>query len=154
MNVTLREMNESEFKTYSKFSFENFLQETTKSSGKSALELRDLLGGPPNSRSESDLWMVISADDHDAGFLWVKIESEASKAIGYDIYLNPEFRSRGVGREVLTRYCVDLKNRGIDKVEMCVYKENKIARNLYASMGFSEVSFDAERNQIYLELTI
>jgi ribosomal protein S18 acetylase RimI-like enzyme len=54
--------------------------------------------------------------------------------------IDPEFRGRGIGRDALGRFCVSLRDRGCDRVELQVAVENDLALGLYTSTGFRPVS--------------
>jgi ribosomal protein S18 acetylase RimI-like enzyme len=68
--------------------------------------------------------------------------------------LEPQFRSQGIGRKVMTECGKKLNTLGIESVEICVFEHNEIARRLYASLGFREKKFDDQRRQFTLSLNI
>jgi hypothetical protein len=49
-SISLQKMNPSEFKEYSRFSFENYILETSKSSGVDIQTLKQKVGGPPKEK--------------------------------------------------------------------------------------------------------
>jgi ribosomal protein S18 acetylase RimI-like enzyme len=57
-----------------------------------------------------------------------------------DIYVAPEHRSRGVGRELVRRCREWAAERGADGVSLQVAAGNERARELYRELGFREVS--------------
>ncbi len=57
-----------------------------------------------------------------------------------DIYVMPEHRSRGVGRELVRRCHEWADQRGADGVSLQVAAANERARKLYQELGFREVS--------------
>lgn len=57
-----------------------------------------------------------------------------------DIYVAPEHRSRGVGRELVRRCREWADERGADGVSLQVAAANERARKLYRELGFREVS--------------
>lgn len=152
--IKLREPSEIEFKKIAQFSFENFVIESAKSSGKTVEELKSYLGNTSNQIYENDIWRVIESNTQQIGFLWVKLDPKKMTAFGYDIYLDPEFRSKGVGRIVMNKIGEEIKKRGYSSVTICVFEENKIARALYASIGFHEIKFDESRRQYHLQINL
>jgi ribosomal protein S18 acetylase RimI-like enzyme len=84
------------------------------------------------------------------GFVWFETRVDESTAFGWDIYLEPEFRSQGVGRHVLQLCAEMLFLKGIRTVKLCVYEHNQVARSLYQSLGFEVEKFDQERRQYTL----
>jgi ribosomal protein S18 acetylase RimI-like enzyme len=57
-----------------------------------------------------------------------------------DIYVVPEHRSRGVGRELVRRCREWARDNGADGVSLQVAAANERARSLYRKLGFREVS--------------
>lgn len=57
-----------------------------------------------------------------------------------DIYVLPEHRSQGVGRELVRRCHEWAEERGADGVSLQVAVANERARKLYRELGFREVS--------------
>lgn len=150
--ILLRKPDSDEFKEIAKFSFENFVAETAKASGQSTDKLKANLGSPPSKIHQNDIWYVIECMKQQAGFLWIQLDPHKKEAFGYDIYLNPTYRSKGIGRIVMQKCKVELKNLGYNSVSICVFEENKIARNLYETLGFKSTKFDESRKQLTLTL--
>jgi ribosomal-protein-alanine N-acetyltransferase len=55
-----------------------------------------------------------------------------------NIAVDPEFRGKGIGRELAETVIEYLKSKKIRKVILEVRTSNIVAKNLYASMGFLE----------------
>lgn len=66
--ISLQKMTLEEFKEFSQFSYENFLAETTRSSGKSIQELKDRYGEAPSTIRENDLWLIMKMKNQNIGF--------------------------------------------------------------------------------------
>lgn len=154
MSLQLRTPTPEEFLKVAEFSFENFVNETAKSTGEQPSALKDKLGGPPTKIWNDDTWYLIEDNGTQLGFVWVQLKTESKTAFGYDIYLEPQFRSQGIGRKVMTECGKKLNALGIESVEICVFENNEIARRLYASLGFQEKKFDEQRKQFTLSLNI
>ncbi len=152
--IIVREPSHEEFLQVSQISFENFVNETAKSTGQSPLVLKEKLGGSPTKIWDDDLWLLIEKDKKQVGFIWVQLKPQEKSSFGYDIYLEPEFRSRGIGRHVMGLCGQKLKKLGIDSVEICVFEHNTVARKLYESLGFMIKKFDEERRQFTLTLNL
>lgn len=152
--IIVRETSLDEFERFSKFSFENFANEMAKSMGKPVSDVVSDLGGPPAEISSEDVWLTILNCKVPIGFIWLRLTDKTGEAFGYDIYLEPEFRSQGIGRLAMMKSQETLKLRGIQRVRICVFAHNHIARALYASLGFREVMFDSGRNQHHLEIVL
>lgn len=153
-NISLKTPTPEEFQYVANFSFENFVTETARSSGQSLSELKNKLGGPPSKPGPHDIWYVVLLELKQIGFIWIKMNPESKTAFGYDIYLDPKYRSQGVGRQVMQLCGQELKNKNLKSVSICVFHHNEIARALYSSLGFREIKFDEERKQYTLLLDL
>lgn len=147
-------MTFEEFENYGRFSFENFVLESAKSASESVEILRSKLGGPPSTIHKNDIWLTVHHLNQAIGFIWIQTFPEKREALGYDIYLDEKFRSKGFGRDVMLRCGELLKKSGFNKVKICVYEHNKIAQSLYSSLGFIEEKLDSKRGQHYLVLDL
>jgi len=152
--VELRIMNQEEFEQWSQFSFQNFVHESAKAAGQDPDLFKAELGGPPTEVGKNDLWLVVRRNGAHFGFLWIQLQPDKKTAFGYDIYINEEFRSKGIGREAMLKCRDYLRGLDISRVEVCVYQHNHIARRLYSSIGFNEIAFDSSRGQYTLEMKI
>lgn len=54
----------------------------------------------------------------------------------HDIFVDPEFRGRGVGRLLLEAALAFLKERGVPRVVLTTAEGNDAARRLFAHAGF------------------
>jgi ribosomal protein S18 acetylase RimI-like enzyme len=156
--ITISEMNNNELKYYQEFSYHNFLSETANSSGKSIEEIKSLNESSAKNLEEKiekiNLWLIVKSNNQNVGYVWIQISPSKNEAFGYDIFLEEEFRSKGIGREVMLKCSVMLKTvYHIENIKICVFQSNVIARSLYASLGFQEISFDSDRKQYTLQLT-
>ncbi len=50
--------------------------------------------------------------------------------------LLPEYRGRGIGRQLLTATIDSARRRGLERIELSVFNSNARARRLYESVGF------------------
>jgi len=53
-----------------------------------------------------------------------------------DIAVDPDYRQRGIGRELLSHGIASLAAHGADRVKLEVRRSNEAARSLYAEFGF------------------
>lgn len=152
--MELRTPTTAEFLEIAKFSFDNFVNETAISTGDSVEVLKEKLGGPPLEIGEQSLWYTVNYLNERVGFIWIELDKPNKTAFGYDIYLEPMYRSRGIGRRVMELCGLELKNHCIRSVKICVYHHNQIARSLYSSLGFIIEKYDEERKQYTLKLDL
>ncbi len=154
VEIELKEMTPTEFAMYAEFSFRNFVTEVAKSSGKPVDEALRSVKDVPGQPTVNDIWRVICFSQKPIGFIWIHLLSKQDEAFGYDIYLDEGHRSRGIGRTVMETCRKLLKEKGIRRVEICVFQNNLAARSLYASLGFKEKSYDESKKQFRLETEI
>jgi len=55
-----------------------------------------------------------------------------------DLYVDPSFRSRGIGKALLKRCLAELESLGVSHVRLNVWSENHRAMRLYKESGFRE----------------
>jgi hypothetical protein len=79
--VKLRIMSPKEFGHYSRFSFENFVSESAKSTKQEVETLRANLGGPPKRMLENDIWFVVNYANQGIGYIWIKLFPENKKRL-------------------------------------------------------------------------
>jgi len=94
----------------------------------------------PN-RSLEDIVLAWDAD-RPIGYCWTKIDHGEDKAVGggkgriYMLGVDPDYRGKEEGKQVLAAGLSHLKSKGIRIVELTVDSENKVACALYRSTGF------------------
>lgn len=153
--ILIEKMTSEEFDKYSALSFENYISALAVSSGKEKdilrIEMRHVVPPVP---ADNDLWLILKNEDQEVGFIWLQVRPEKKEAFGFDIFLWEKFRSQRFGREVMQRSGKLLHGYDVETVKICVFEENKIARNLYASLGFRETSYHESSKQFTLEITL
>jgi len=94
----------------------------------------------PNS-SPDDIFLIFDLDKP-VGYCWTRIEFRKKKAAGeesgriYMLGVDPDYRGRGLGRQLLLVGLSYLKSKGLRVAVLTVDSENKAARILYNSVGF------------------
>jgi GNAT superfamily N-acetyltransferase len=87
------------------------------------------------------------AEDTDSGkrigHLWFaarELEHGPTVAWLYDIYVEEEDRGRGIGQAMLRLIESEARSVGLRRIELNVFGDNEPAKQLYASMGYIEIS--------------
>jgi len=94
----------------------------------------------PNS-SRDDISLILDSDKA-VGYCWTRAESGKDIAPGdrigriYMLGVDPDYRGRGLGRQLLLAGLSSLKSRRFRVAVLTVDGENKAARVLYTSVGF------------------
>ena len=57
----------------------------------------------------------------------------------HNMAVHPDFRGRGIGRELMTAVESMCHEKGIHRIQLEVREDNEIARHLYLSSGFESV---------------
>ena len=76
------------------------------------------------------------------GYCWTgitckgEVTPDEEKGRVFMLGVDPCYRGRGVGKQVLLAGLSHLKSKGLQVVELSVDSENKVARALYRSIGF------------------
>ncbi|MGD8295811.1 MAG: GNAT family N-acetyltransferase [Desulfobacterales bacterium] len=85
------------------------------------------------------------------GYCWTRIfadEGLAADGVTGEIHMlgvDPDYRGKGIGRDVLLAGLADLKSKGVSTVELTADGEEPVALCLYESVGFERCS----RNEWY-----
>ena len=146
-------MTGAEFTKYSAFSFEQFIHDMAKSSGRSADEIRQGAGGPPREPGPRDLWYVSEHEGNAIGYFWMQLRKDR-RAFGYDIHIDEAFRGKGHGRMMMMEGRKLLKTLDVEALDVCVFDSNEIARALYFSLGFAETRHDPLRRLSHLSVSV
>ncbi|HVP58644.1 MAG TPA: GNAT family N-acetyltransferase, partial [bacterium] len=84
----------------------------------------------------SNIILRADAAEQRIGYLWIQVEDTKKTCFIAEIYLHPEFRGRGLGRKVLEDLEVRLRQRGIERIGLHVFADNRAASALYTKMGY------------------
>jgi mycothiol synthase len=86
--------------------------------------------------------IILTYDGYRAvGYCWTAIICEkgipsAKKGRIHMVGVDPNYRGKGIGRELMMAGLARLRNRGLDVAELTVDSQNKVACALYESIGF------------------
>jgi mycothiol synthase len=94
-----------------------------------------------HGRSPDDV-TVTYLNNTPVGYCWIIINAEANakraknKGLIHMLGVDPDYRRQEIGKAILLNGLEDLKNKGVDIVELTVDSENPAACSLYESVGF------------------
>jgi len=109
--------------------------------------------------------LVAECDDRVAGFAYLTKMSQKSgwRFTREDtIYLDPDFRGRGIGRVLLAALIEEARRLGVHVVVASITTENEVSIRLHASLGFEVVGtlreaglkFGRRLDTCYMQFTI
>ena len=77
------------------------------------------------------------------GFYRKTGEKEQHRGHIWGMYVRSDEQGKGIGKALLSK-AIDLAEAlpGLEQIELCVVTRNKLARNLYASLGFVSCGID------------
>ncbi len=82
--------------------------------------------------------ILVWEEDKPIGYCWTRTAKDISERKGriYMLGMDPDYRSKGIGKQVLLAGLAYLKGKGLRVVELTVDSKNKAACALYRSVGF------------------
>ena len=102
---------------------------------KDDLEWKDCLIDRITSKMSFPL--IAEYDNKPAGLAWFNIEKENNKkSVLYQMWINPEFRNKGIGFKILKEYKDWSIKLGAKYLHLNVTTNNNSASHLYSSFGF------------------
>ncbi len=156
MQVTLRPMKKKDMALIRKLTVEtgwNSMSETDRKELNKKQWSRHMEEVFENFAKQENSEIYVAEDENHtfAGYLFVgesrNLMVGKSSGFIYDIYVNEEFRGKGIGKQLIERaenYC---RQRGYTRLSLMVSAHNKPALKLYESTGF-------QKDQIYMDKEI
>lgn len=156
MQVTLRPMKKKDMALIRKLTVEtgwNSMSETDRKELNKKQWSRHMEEVFENFAKQENSEIYVAEDENQtfAGYLFVgesrNLMVGKSSGFIYDIYVNEEFRGKGIGKQLIERaenYC---RQRGYTRLSLMVSAHNKPALKLYESTGF-------QKDQIYMDKEI
>ena len=88
---------------------------------------------------EDQHYIVAEIDGKLVGFILVEVSGMyVGRGSVDDLYIQSEYRNKGIGKALLQAAFEWLKDNGVKRVGLGVHKSNEVAIKLYKSMGFEE----------------
>ena len=157
MNYTIRPIKKSEYPLLNDFLFEAiFIPEGVQAPPKTIInepELQAYVSG--FGKEPDDICFVAEIEGHVVGAVWVRVMEDYGH-IGdgipsFAISLYKEYRSRGIGTELMKRMLQELCQRGYKKASLAVQKAN-YAAGMYQKVGFEIVGENEEEYIMVINL--
>ena len=81
----------------------------------------------------------------------IMVGSDGRRGHIYHTAVHPDHRQKGIGRALVETACDALKNIGIKKVMLVVFRRNEAGNAFWESIGFKERSDIAYRDSVLVE---
>ena len=93
------------------------------------------------------LFAVEDGEGTQVGVLWLgdPFDGERDSLWVYDIEIDPEHRGRGLGRDAMRLAEEEARRLGRQRIKLNVFARNAVARALYLSLGFEEMSIQMSK---------
>lgn len=153
----IRKLKECEYSVLLDFLYEAiFIPEGAAPPDKSIITIPELqLYIKDFGKNEGDAALAAEIEDRIVGVVWVRIMNDyghvddATPSLAISLY--KEYRSRGIGTQLMEKMLHFLKNHGYEKVSLSVQKAN-YAVKLYEKTGFKIVNENEEEFIMVCEL--
>lgn len=93
--------------------------------------------------SSSFPYFVYEKDGHIAGYCYAhawKSRAAYSGTLETTVYLAPEFKGKGIGRELMERLISECRSLGYSALIACITASNTDSINFHSRLGFEKVS--------------
>lgn len=147
--IYLRPMTEAEFEAWRVPNQENYAREKEKEGlspedARAVAEksFRELLPAGPASPDQYVSLVVEAGSDQAVGAIWWGVQNHGSRRVAwvYSVDIDAVHRGKGYGRASMEAAEAEVRANGFDRFGLHVFGYNKVARNLYQSLGFDETN--------------
>ena len=147
--MTLRRPTADEYQAWSALELEGYISEIVASGTMSCPAAEDqarredaeLL--PQGLDTPGQLIFRLEAEGQPVGWLWLALQRpHGDPGVGfiYNIVVDETFRGRGYGREAMELAEEEAKRHGLRALALNVFGHNRVAWDLYLSLGYRETS--------------
>jgi ribosomal protein S18 acetylase RimI-like enzyme len=142
--ISINPMSEKQFNSFLKTSIDNYAQEKIKAEGLSHEDGYKIANSsfdsllPKKLLTDDQYLYFVFNHDQEIGWLWFGKKVEGLRIFGYiyDIYLLPEHRGKGYGKNLMSVIESEIKSLGFKTIRLQVFGHNTIAQKLYLNSGF------------------
>jgi ribosomal protein S18 acetylase RimI-like enzyme len=104
----------------------------------------DIAAQLPEGPRTRGVYLYAVEDDRElVGYAWMSsVPDQAGKSLAFvfDLWVRPDARGRGLGRAAMLALEAEARSLGLDRIRLNVFGHNDVARNLYRSLGYEELS--------------
>lgn len=146
MKLSIIEMNEKEYKNFSEFSFNDYIQTRMKVDRTSYEKAFKFCRDQTNSllkdgfRTKDHFFYKLVVEDQAGGHLWCHLNRYTNSIFIYDLHVFEEWRGRGIGKSAIDFVKKLATEYHANSVSLNVFSYNSTAEKLYQKEGFKTVS--------------
>ncbi|MGB3261477.1 GNAT family N-acetyltransferase [Paenisporosarcina sp.] len=140
--VTLQPMKQEDIPQYLEHAVENYAKDKIASGNWSAEEGLELSRQefnkllPDGVNSKGNYIYSIFHDQQRVGMIWLAHPYKEDEDYIYDFSILDDYQGYGYGKEAMRELEKIAKELGMTKIELHVFGQNQVARNLYEKMGY------------------
>lgn len=99
---------------------------------------------PQGLHTENAYLYTVYDGDQAVGVIWLKADPNHPTKSGFifDIEIREEFRGKGYGKQAMQLIEEKARELGMKSIGLHVFASNKVARNLYESLGYQPASLN------------
>lgn len=156
MSITLRKMKENVFDEYLVKSIPAYALENIESGRwieegaieRSRADHESLLPDGIHTKNNYLFEVITGKESNVVGVLWVNVDDTVStkSAFIYDIEIYEDHRRQGYAKQTLNALECFVKDLGINKIGLHVFRQNAAAQSLYEAMGYRVVSSNMSKS--------
>lgn len=124
------------YEEYAKVLAENLLIPFHDALERSENQIEEIL--KEESSNKKNQGYNITVNDNFAGRMWVFVDYKRKNAFIYDIRIFSKYQNKGYAKNAIIELEDKLKQENIKTLGLNVFGNNKVAYNLYKSLGFQE----------------
>ena len=96
---------------------------------------------PKGLQTENHFLYTLYHEDDAVGMIWIRadLQSPIKSGFIFELYVAEKFRGKGYGKQAMLLIEEKARELGLESLGLHVFAVNKVARNLYESVGY-EVS--------------
>jgi GNAT superfamily N-acetyltransferase len=146
-NVRLRPMTKEEFEIYLAQFRDRIVKDAMRACGITEAEAKRIAKIDLSEitrdgfETKNNYWFTLLSDEaKNIGSLWFSLRGEGEQQTPYltDLFIDPDFRGKGIGKQALSLFDTELKSRGIkNNIAVHIIGDfNEAAIRLFRSSGF------------------
>ena len=97
---------------------------------------------PQGLQSKNHFFYTLYDGDQPVGMIWVDadLNHPSKKGFIYELYVDEKQRGKGYGKQAMLLFEEKARELGLKTLGLHVFGVNRVARNLYESLGYETVS--------------